>query len=166
MFPRLVRVTDERYAPRIAVESKGYIVVGIGQSAKATNLYWQFVDPIFSLLQLGFEWPTGRLVHCSIPLFNGEVENGDAAQLCEPTAGTPYFDLSTWPLRITETKGVFGNVVQEQGRIKLVRTKNSLSIVAKECLRSRSVVYGDAFVCHFDEGDELVGLTLIGVFRV
>lgn len=165
MFPRLVKVTDERFIPEIVVESKGYIMVRIGRNSHATTVYWHFVDPVFSLLELGFESPSGRLIDCSIPLFNGEVENGEIDPLGDTVVGAPYFDLSKWPLRITE-KGVFGHVIDEQGRIRLVRSQNALSIIAKESPRSRSVLYGDTLVCHFDKEDELSALTLRGTFSV
>jgi hypothetical protein len=164
MFPRLLRVTDEYYQPEIAVESKGYITVRVGKSQKATHVYWQLVDPVFSLLQLGFEWPSGRLVHCSVPLFKGDVEILDADPAPGGTVGTPFFDLSKWPVRVTEGKDVSGNVIEESGQIRLQRSRNALSILARESTRQRSVVYGGTVVCDFDPYDELAALTLLGSF--
>jgi hypothetical protein len=78
MFPTLARISGEPYEAVITAEWKGYITVRIGMNPRAVNLYWQLVDPEFSLLELGFESPSGRLVACSVPLFNAEVENGES----------------------------------------------------------------------------------------
>ncbi len=75
MFPKLARVSSDKYEAVVNVEWKGYITVAIDRNPRATNLYWQLVDPVFSLLELGFEHPSGRLVKCAVPLFNGEVED-------------------------------------------------------------------------------------------
>jgi hypothetical protein len=166
MFPRLLRVSNEQYRPEIIVESKGYITVRVGKSQEATHVYWQLVDPEFSLLQLGFEWPSGRLVHCSVPLFNGDVETIEGDPANEGVAGTPFFDLSRWPVRVTEGKKVSGDVIEESGRIRLQRSRNALSILAREGTQQRSVVYGGTVVCDFDRADELMALSLLGSFPI
>ena len=166
MFPKLLRVTDEYYQPEIVVESKGYITVRIGKSLKATHVYWQLVDPVFSLLQLGFEWPSGRLVHCSVPLFKGDVETLETDPGLGGTVGTPFFDLSKWPVCVTEGRDVSGNVIEEPGKTRLQRSRNALSILAREGTRQRSVVYGGKVVCDFDRNDELTDLTLLGFYPI
>lgn len=162
MFPKLLRITNEMYQPEILVESKSYITVRIGKSLNEEHLYWQLVDPVFSLLQLGFELSTGRLVHCSVPLFNGEVEAVEVQPLQSAVAGVPHFDVSAWPVK--ETKGKSGSVMEQPGRIRLRRSSNALAIVAQEVVCRRSVAYGETVVCHFDRADELIGLTLRGNF--
>ena len=73
MFPKLARVSNDKYEAVVNVERKGYITVAIARNPRATNLYWQLVDPVFSLLELGFEHPSGRLVKCAVPFFDGRL---------------------------------------------------------------------------------------------
>ena len=166
MFPKMLRVANEYYKTQVSVESKAYITVRIGKSQTATHAYWQLVDPNFSLLQLGFEWPSGRLVHCSVPLFNGQVEMVQNDARFETVVGAPFFDISMWPLYITEGKGVSGNVIEELGRIRLQRSSNTLSILASDRVPQRSILYGDAVMCHLDANDEFTALTLVGPFSI
>jgi hypothetical protein len=90
MYPRLLRTSPEQFTAEVVAERKGYITVRIGKNPRALNLYWQLVDPTFSLLELGFEWPSGRLVHCSVPLFNGEVEEDRARGFPNAVPGAPF----------------------------------------------------------------------------
>jgi hypothetical protein len=165
MLPKLVSVTDEPCVPTIEVESKGYIMVRISKRPSVPHVYWQFVDPVYSLLQLGFEWPSGRFDDCSIPLFNGHVEEADV-ELPAGENGMLYFDVSAWPVRVVEGKGVYGNVIEVPGRIRLVKSANALTIVIKEQPPTRSMFCGDALVCGLDQDNELATITLIGVFAV
>ncbi len=164
MFPKLIQVSEVRYEPEIAVEGKGYITVNIGRDSRATNLYWRLVDPVFSLLELGFEHPSGRLMNCAVPLFNGEIETSEA-QAVVTGSGTPFFDLSPWPLCVTGTV-IRGRHLSQEGRIRMTRLPNGLSIVLKEATWVRSIAYGSSLVCSVDESNELSAINLVGEFDV
>src|SRR6202521_1815973 len=73
-----------------------------------------------SLLELGFEWPSGRLTHCAVPLFNGEVEDCQTETLPNAPPGTPFFDLSPWAVKVSNP-AARGNHVEQPGRIRLVK---------------------------------------------
>ena len=164
MFPRLVRTSSNHYTAEIVVEWKGYITVDIGWNSRSTNLYWQFVDPKFSLIELGFEWPSGRLVHCAVPLFNGEVEEYQTRPLPDTVIGTPCFDLSPWPVHFSERGGERGQHIEQPGRIRLVKYANQLLIVIKDGHPLQSVLYADKLICNFGEDSELLSLGLKGPF--
>jgi hypothetical protein len=163
MFPELARVSNDGYEAAVHVEWKGYITVDIARNPRATNVYWQLVDPVFSLLELGFEHPSGRLVKCAVPLFNGEVEDQQTQPLPQATVGTPFFDLSPWSVDAANP-AARGNHLEQSGRIRLLKKQNGLSIICKDGPTLRSVLYGEKLICEFGEGDELVALTLVGDF--
>jgi len=165
MFPRLLRVTDASYQPEITVESKSYITVRLGKSRGGTHVYWQLVDPVFSLLELGFEHPSGRLVKCAVPLFNGELEDQQAQPLARATPGTPFFDLAPWPVNASNP-AARANHLEQSGRIRLTKKHGGLSIICKDSPTLRSVLYGEKLICEFGEADELVALTLVGDFSL
>lgn len=166
VFPKLLRTTTEEFTPSIIVESKSYVVVRIAKEAAKTNVYWQLQDPIFSLLELGFEWPSGRLVHCSIPLFNGLVEKVESRAGLPMEKGTPYFEMSDWPVKPNGGQGISGGVLQEPGRIRILSAPSMLSIIAKEGFTRRSILYGAQIVCDFNELEELIALRFIGGYSV
>jgi len=163
MLPKLSRLSNDQYTAQVTVEWKGYITAEIDWNFRATNLYWQLVDPKFSQLELGFEHPSGRLVKCAVPLFNGDVEDQRSEVLLSATPGTPFFDLSPWPLQVSEQE-IHGNHIEQPGRIRLARKHNGLSIICRNNSPRRSVIYADSLVCDFGEGDELVAITLVGDF--
>ena len=163
MFPKLERVSDETYEAVFAVGWKGYITVDIARNPRATNLYWQLIDPVFSQLELGFEHPSGRLVKCAVPLFNGEVEDQQTQPLPRTTPGTPFFDLAPWPVNVSNP-AARANHLEQSGRIRLAKRLGGLSIICKDSLTLRSVLYGEKLICEFGEGGELVALTLMGNF--
>jgi hypothetical protein len=163
MFPKLSRLSDDQHAAQITVEWKGYITAKIDWNLRATNVYWQLVDPVFSLLELGFEWPSGRLTHCAVPLFNGDVEDRQTESLQHAVQGTPLFDLSHWTVN-SDNPAARSNHLEQSGRIRLMKKENGLSIICKDSPALRSVAYGGNLVCDFGEGDELVALSLVGDF--
>lgn len=163
MFPKLARISDERYSAEITVEWKGYITANIGRNPRATNLYWQLVDPAFSQLELGFEHPSGRLVNCAVPLFNGDINDQHALPLPRTTAGTPFFDLAPWPVNVSNP-ATRANHLEQSGRIELMRKSGGLSIICKDSPTLRSVLYGERLICEFGQAGELVALTLVGEF--
>lgn len=165
LFPRLTGTTNSNYTAQITVESKGYITVRVAKDPRATNLYWQLVDPKFSLLELGFESPSGRLVHCSVPLFNGEVEDRRNESVPTATTGVPLFDLSPWPLRVT-AREVRGNHLEQAGRIRLVSKDGGLSILSDETIPARNILYAEKLICGFSNSDELVAITLVGSYQL
>ncbi len=165
MFPKLERISGEAYEAVITIESKGYIMVDIARDHRATNVYWQLVDPDFSLLQLGFEYPSGRLVKCAVPLFNGEVEHQQTQTLPKATPGTPFFDISPWAVDVSNP-AARSNHLEQHGRIRLVRKQDGLSIVYKDAASPHSVTYGGNVLCDFGEGGELVALSLRGDFPI
>jgi len=165
VFPKLSRLSDDQHAAQVTVEWKGYITAKIDWDFRSTNLYWQFVDPDFSLLELGFEWPSGRLTHCAIPLFNGEVEDCQTETLPNAPPGTPFFDLSPWAVQVSNP-AARGNHLEQPGRIRLVKKHGGLRIVCNDRPPLRSLAYGGRVVCDFGEGDELNALTLVGDFSV
>lgn len=165
MFPKLTQVSGDMYEAKVNVEWKGYITVDIGRNPRSTNLYWQLVDPVFSLLELGFEYPSGRLVKCAVLLFNGDVEERQTESLPNAIQGTPLFDLSHWTVN-PDNPAVRSNHLEQQGRIRLLKKQNGLSIVCKDSPRLRSVTYGGNVVCDFGEGDELVAVSLVGDFPI
>jgi hypothetical protein len=165
MFPKLLRGADDHSIPAINVESKGYIMVRLGTPPGAMHVYWHLVDPLFSLLELGFEWPSGRLFDCSVPLFNGEVEDGGMGPPLEPTKGTPFFDLSEWSVDEGD-RCARGNFLKQSGRLRVLRGMNAVSIVVKQSPRRRSLVCGESLICDFDKDDELCALTLLGSFLI
>jgi hypothetical protein len=120
MFPKLSRLSDDQHAAQITVKWKGYITAKIDWDFRSTNLYWQFVDPNFSLLELGFEWPSGRLTHCAVPLFNGEVEDCHSETLPNAPPATPFFDPSPWAVQVSNP-AARGNHLEQPGRIRLVK---------------------------------------------
>jgi len=163
MFPKLARVSNDKYEAVINVEWKGYITVAIARNFRATNLYWQLVDPVFSQLELGFEYPSGRLVNCAVPLFNGEVEDQQAHTLPSATSGTPFFDLGPWSVNVSDP-AARGNHLEQPGRIRLVKKQRGLTIICKDGHPLRSVAYGGRLVCDFGEAGELLAITLTGDF--
>jgi hypothetical protein len=163
MFPRLKNTTPDRNVADITVESKSYIMARIGWDFRTKTVYWQLVDPDYSLLELGFEWPTGRLVDCSVPLFNGDIENAGREPAPKVEHGAPLFDLSLWPSEAPKP-GARDNYLKQAGRISLVRTSEGVLIACQDEPRLRSIVYGEKLLCHFGQDDELVGLTLMGNF--
>ncbi len=163
MFPKLTRVSNDNYEAVINVERKGYITVAIARNPRATNVYWQLVDPVFSLLELGFEHPTGRLVKCAVPLFNGEVEDQQTQARPRAVAGTPLFDLRPWRVDVSNP-AAHGNHLEQPGRIRLLKGQRGLTIVGKDGPPLKSVAYGGSLVCDFGEADELLALTLVGDF--
>jgi hypothetical protein len=165
MFPKLARVSNDRYEAVVDVEWKGYMTAKIGWNFRSTNLYWQLVDPVFSLLELGFEHPSGRLVHCAVPLFNGDVEDRRMESFPNAVQGTPLFDLSCWTVN-PDNPAAHSNHLEQPGRIRLVKKENGLSIICKDRPTLRSVLYGEKLICEFGEGDELVALSLVGDFPI
>jgi hypothetical protein len=165
MFPKLARASSDRHEAVVNVESKGYITVAIARNPRATNVYWQLVDPVFSLLELGFEHPSGRLVKCAVPLFNGDVEDRRTETLPSAVQGTPFFDLSHWTVN-PDNPADRSNHLEQPGRIRLLKKQNGLSIICKDGPALRSVLYGEKLICEFGEGDELVALTLAGDFPI
>jgi hypothetical protein len=165
MFPKLSRVSSDKHETVINVERKGYITVAVARNPRATNVYWQLVDPTFSLLELGFEYPSGRLVKCAVPLFNGKVEDQQTHPLPSATAGTPFFDLESWSVDVSNP-AARGNHLEQPGRIRLVKKQRGLTIICRDSQRLRSVAYGESLVCDFGEADELLALTLIGDFQL
>ena len=165
MFPKLVQVSEAQYTPQVTVEGKGYVTVDIARNPRATNLYWQLVDPVFSLLEVGFEWPSGRLISFAVPLFKGEMEDQQTQPLPQATVGTPFFDLSPWSVD-AGNPAARGNHLKQSGRIRLLKKQNGLSIICKDGPALRSVAYGGNLVCDFGGGDELMALGLVGNFPV
>lgn len=165
MFPKLSRLSDDQYAAQITVAWKGYITAEVDWNPRATNVYWQLVDPVFSLLELGFESPSGRLTHCAVPLFNGDVEDRRTEPLPNAVQGAPLFDLSLWTVN-PDNPAARGNHLEHPGRIRLLKKQNGFSIVCQEGTPLRSVAYGKKIICDFGEGDELVALGLIGDFPI
>jgi|SRR5215831_941153 len=165
MFLKLARTSVEHYEAKIVVESKGYITVDIGRNPRATNLYWQIVDTQFSLLELGFEYPSGRLVNCAVPLFNGEVENCVAEPLSHGPLGTPFFDLSPWSVD-TSNPAARGNHLEQPGRIRILRRQGGISIVCRDIPVRRSLTYGANLICGFGSEEDLVDISLIGDFPI
>jgi len=163
MFPILASISDEHYEATVVVEKKSYITAKIAWDAGATSLYWQLVDPEFSLLELGFEWPSGRLVKCAVPLFNGEVEDKQSESLPSATPGTPFFDLSLWTVDTTDP-AARGNHLDEPGRIRLVKKNGGLSIICMDSFPVSSVVYAEKLICDFGPRGELIAITLVGHF--
>jgi len=163
MFPKLAKVSEEQYRPDISVQGKGYITICVARNSRATNVYWQLVDPDFSLLELGFEWPSGRLINCAVSLFNGEVEDCQNQTPPQGNPGTPMFDLSPWPLQVSERE-VRGSHIKQPGRIRLLKKHKGVSIVCQEGFPLRSVEYGGKLVCDFGGGNELLALSLVGDF--
>jgi hypothetical protein len=165
MFPKLVRTSAKHYSAQIVVESKGYITVDMGRNPRATNLYWQIVDPQFSLLELGFEYPSGRLVKCAVPLFNGEIESRISESLPHASPGTPFFDLSPWSVDVNNP-AARGNHLEQRGRIRLLRKHQGLSIVWSDSPVRRLLAYGTNLICSFSEEEDLVELSLVGDFQI
>ena len=132
MSPRLLRTSSDQFTAEVVVERKGYITANIGRNPRALNLYWQLVDPTFSLLELGFEWPSGRLMHCAVPLFNGQVEEHKARGLLNAVPAAPFFDLSLWPPNVSESKGNRSHHIEQPGRIRLLKSENLLSIIIRD----------------------------------
>jgi hypothetical protein len=164
MSPKLLRTSSDQFTAEVVVEWKGYITVRIGRNPRAVNLYWQLVDPKFSQLELGFESPSGRLMACSVPLFNGEVEEQKARGFLNAVPGTPFFDLSLWPPNVSETKGNRSHHIEQPGRIRLLKDENLLLIVIKDDPPLKSVLYADKLICNFGENGELLALGLKGSF--
>jgi hypothetical protein len=163
MFPKLSGLSDDQHLAQITVEWKGYITVDVARNPRATNVYWQLVDPVFSVLELGFEHPSGRLVNCAVPLFNGNVEDRGMESLPSATPGTPYFDLSPWTVNTTDP-AARSNHLEQPGRIRLLKKHDRLSIICRDSPALRSVAYGGKLVFDFGEEDELVALSLMGDF--
>jgi hypothetical protein len=166
MFPKLVQVSDAQCSPEINVEGKGYITVDMGRNPRANNLYWQLVDPVFSLLELGFERPSGRLINCAVPLFKGEIEDCQTQILPNGTAGTPFFDLSPWPVDLPESGGNRGHHIKQAGRIRLLKSDGLLSIVIKDSHPFQSLLYAGKIICNFGKDGTLLSLGLKGSFRL
>lgn len=164
MFPKLVQLSDAQYSPEVTVEGKGYMTVDIGRNPMSVNLYWQLVDPVFSLLEMGFEYPSGRLMSCAVPLFKGEVEQSET-QPVATVSGTPLFDVSSWPLSISGRE-VRGNHIKQEGRIRLAKFADGVSIITQNTTPFRSIAYGRALLCSFDERDELSALHIVGDFHL
>lgn len=164
MYPRLLRTSREHFTAEIVVERKGYITARIGKNPHALNLYWKLVDPTFSLLELGFEWPSGRLVHCSVPLFNGEVEEAKAVSSSNRVLATPFFDLSLWPPNVSESKGNRSHHIEQAGRIRLLKSDNLLTIVIKEGPTSQSLLYANEVVSNVAADGDLLAIGLKGSF--
>lgn len=164
MYPQLVSTSKDRFTAEIVVEWKGYITARIGKDPRAVNLYWQLVDPKFSQLELGFESPSGRLVHCSIPLFNGEVEKRNLPRCSNCESGTPFFDLSLWSPDVSERKGNRSRHTEQAGRIRLCKSDDLLSIVIVDTQPFRSVLYADRVQCDFGLSGDLISLGLKGDF--
>lgn len=165
MFPKLSRVSSDKYEAVVNVERRGYITVDIARNPRATNLYWQLVDPKFSQLELGFEHPSGRLVKCAVPLFNGEVENQQTHRPPIATSGTPFFELEPWPVDVSNP-AARGNHLEQPGRIRLVKRQQGLTIICQDGHPVRSIAYGRSLGCDFGDADELLALTLVGDFPI
>jgi hypothetical protein len=163
MFPKLSRTSNEKYVAEVRVERKSYVTTEIGWSFRSTNLYWKLVDPEFSLLELGFEWPSGRLVKCAVPLFNGDVEDQTTEAPPNAAPGTPFFDLSPWTAD-TANPAARSNHLEQLGRTRLVKIHNGLSIVCGNSPARHSVIYAERVICGFGGDAELVALTLVGDF--
>jgi hypothetical protein len=96
-------------------------------------------------------------------LFNGEVEDQQAQPLQRATPGTPFFDLTPWPVNVSNP-AARANHLEQSGRIGLTKKHGGLSIICKDGPTLRSVLYGEKLICEFGEGGELVALTLVGDF--
>ena len=165
MFPKLAKVTRDRAEANITVEGKNYIYVTIQRGTG--NVYWQLADQTFSLIELGFDLPSGRLIKCAVPLFNGEVDDRSAEDLTNPEPGTPFFDLAPWPIKYNQ-KGwpEQGSYLEQPGRIKLLKKSGGLSIIWGDGPPARSLLYANRIICDFNEADELMALSLVGQFAL
>lgn len=158
LAPGLVRVEADCYWPEITVESRSYIQVRVDKSVHDLNLYWQLVDPEFSLLELGFN-PDGRMVSLSIPLFNGNVGRHDTRFSRASSHGTPIFELKPWRVG-TEIGQSQETILKTLGRIEIDRYRNALVItVTSEAIASAVLSGGNLLSC-FDAKNRLccVGL--------
>ena len=159
--PKLVRVEADRYSPVVSIESPSYITVRMSKSIHAPNVYWQLVDPEFSLLELGFDASCGRLVSCSVPLFNGEVRKYDSPLGSVGLPGTPIFEMAPWTSRAA-AEDDRGTVLKSPGRIQLDQYPDALVIILKSGQIDKIVVLGEKLACRFGLDGRLHSLGLIG----
>jgi hypothetical protein len=157
--PKLVRIEPDRYSPVVKIESPSYITVRVSKSVHDPNVYWQLVDPTFSLLELGFDARSGRLVSCSVPLFNGNVGEHDEALGHAGLPGTPIFEMKPWTSLVGAGEIPRG-VLKTAGRIRLDRYSDALVINISAEATSTVVVSGGNFACCFGSEGRLQSISL------
>jgi hypothetical protein len=147
VLPRCTQLIADRFVPAITVENPGYvyITVRINKSFGERHVYWHLTDPAFSLLELGFEWPAGRLTAISVPLFKGAI--GEALTVPGAVRGEPLFDLHELGFD-SAGQDLAPPVIKNKGRISLHQSGEDLDIVLDESPLVRSfscydkVIYG------------------------
>ena len=154
MLPRCVQHIPDRFVPAITVENPGYayITVRINKSLKERNVYWHLVDPRFSLLELGFEWSTGRLTAINVPLFKGAV--GEAMAMPDSVRGEPLFDLKELGFA-SAIQELAPQVIKTSGRISLHQSGQDLDIVLHESPLARALNSCDRLIYGLNAQDRL-----------
>ena len=121
-----------------------------------SHVYWQLVDPKFSLIELGFEQSTGRLDHCSVPLFQGSTVRHSSKLAVLGRPGTPFFDTSEW---VSAGK----KHLLTSGRIELHQYADALRIRLREGALNSSVLAGGKFGSHFLEDGTICAIDVVGL---
>jgi hypothetical protein len=160
--PSLLKVEEDHRSGTVNVESPSYITVRIDYSVHQSNVYWQLVDPAFSLLELGFDANTGRLTSGSIPLFNGVVSQHDSTLALHGAKGTPVFNMEPWktePIsRMTPRP-----VIKTPGRIQLNQYSDALVITIAPGTSKTIVMSGENLGYCFAADGQLQSLCLAAV---
>lgn len=165
MYPRISGQVGTPYKPVIKIESPGYVTAvaeiprdKLGQG----SVYWELIDPDFSLLLLGFDARTGCLVECTVPQYKGVIAQAEGPPPWpEPIASSPAFDLSPWQDLLKRNKT--GNrVVATAGRISLVQYSPWLVIGIVESPAERATISADRLVCCFSSDGSLCRIGLRG----
>jgi hypothetical protein len=160
-YPQLVRVEADRYSPVVNIESPSYITVRVSKSVHNRNVYWQQVEPSFSLLELGFDANSGRLVSCSVPLFNGSVRTRDGTVGDGGIPGTPIFDMELWTSG-SDRDQVSTTVQKVPGRIRLDQYSDALVITISPGEGSTMIVSGHKLAYCFGRNGRLQSIHLCG----
>jgi hypothetical protein len=161
-LPKLEEVAPDVFAPSVIVEMSGYvyITVRIHKSLSARNVYWHLVDPIFSLLELGFEMSSRRLTHISIPVFKGPISTKKYI-LPACTRGDPLFNMKEMALAHEQATSA-PEVIKHQGRISLNRSGDDIDILLENSNIMQVICCQDKVAYGFNVDGRLCLIRLCG----
>lgn len=135
----MMRLTDRALGLRpltadfeLEVHRHGVLRIGRpGRSSGVTRYYWRLIDPAHSLVEIGFDPATGRLIDVCVPLFNGTVEKLSDREIPGEGRAAPAFDPAPW----AESEGsakLASPTIDVAGRLRLQVRSNALRIVLFE----------------------------------
>lgn len=133
-----------------------------GLSPAVSRYYWRLVDPRFSLVEIGIDRVTGRLLSLCVPLFNGTVQDLSYAHPPVGDRVAPVFDLASWKEVASSASGV-APTVDLPGRCRLEVGSSCIRVELFDEVTEHWAWPADNVAVELNAVSELIAVRILGL---